>query len=325
MSQIFDALQRSDAERSGEHSSDQLQATDVLRRAERYESLRWQKDGAPGRNGSQEFTEGSPAFEALDPALLAAAGIATASPERPNLDLRTNVFSQFETVDVSCTSQSRLVCLTQIDSAAAEAFRLLGVRVRDIRRTRPLKKLLITSSIPQEGKSMVAANLAITMAGAKQRVLILEGDVRRPGLSDAFGLQGETGLCEWLYGEKDLTSSIYHLEGPGLWIMPAGRSPQNPLELLQSAKLTALIGQVAEWFDTIIIDSPPMLPLADTSIWMRLADGILLVTRQGATEKRQLQRTIEAVDPQKLIGALLNCSKSSLHSDYYYRPTNLNG
>ena len=325
MSQIFDALQRSDAERSGEHSSDQLQATDVLRRAERYESLRWQKDGAPGRNGSQEFTEGSPAFEALDPALLAAAGIATASPERPNLDLRTNVFSQFETVDVSCTSQSRLVCLTQIDSAAAEAFRLLGVRVRDIRRTRPLKKLLITSSIPQEGKSMVAANLAITMAGAKQRVLILEGDVRRPGLSDAFGLQGETGLCEWLYGEKDLTSSIYYLEGPGLWIMPAGRSPQNPLELLQSAKLAALIGQVAEWFDTIIIDSPPMLPLADTSIWMRLADGILLVTRQGATEKRQLQRTVEAVDPQKLIGALLNCSKSSLHSDYYYRPTNLNG
>jgi capsular exopolysaccharide synthesis family protein len=325
MSQIFDALQRSDAERSGEHSSDQLQATDVLRRAERYESLRWQKDGAPGRNGSQEFTEGAPAFEALDPALLAAAGIATASPERPNLDLRTNVFSQFETVDVSCTSQSRLVCLTQIDSAAAEAFRLLGVRVRDIRRTRPLRKLLITSSIPQEGKSMVAANLAITIAGAKQRVLILEGDVRRPGLSDAFGLQGETGLCEWLYGEKDLTSSIYHLEGPGLWIMPAGRSPQNPLELLQSAKLTALLGQVTEWFDTIIIDSPPMLPLADTSIWMRLADGILLVTRQGATEKRQLQRTIEAVDTQKLIGALLNCSKSSLHSDYYYRPTNLNG
>jgi capsular exopolysaccharide synthesis family protein len=324
MSQIFDALQRSDAERSGEHSIDQSQATDVLRRAERYESLRWQKDGAPGRNGSQESIEGGSAFETLDPALLAAAGIARAAVE-PNPDLRTNVFSQFETVDVSCTSQSRLVCLTQIDSAAAEAFRLLGVRIRDIRRTRPLKKLLVTSSIPQEGKSMVAANLAITLAGTKQRILILEGDVRRPGLSDAFGLQGETGLCEWLYGEKDLTSSIYRLDGPGLWIMPAGRSPQNPLELLQSAKLTALMGQVTEWFDMIVIDSPPMLPLADTSIWMRLADGILLVTRQGATEKRQLKRTVEAVDPQKLIGALLNCSKSSLHSDYYYRPTNLNG
>ena len=324
MSQIFDALQRSDAERSGERSSDPSQATDVLRRAERYEALKWQKDGATG-SGSQDFTDGAQAFEALDPVLLAAAGISTATADMPKLDQRTNVFSQFQTVDVSLASQSRLVCLTQIDSAAAEAFRLLGVRVRDIRRTRPLKKLLITSSIPQEGKSMVAANLAITIAGAKQRVLILEGDVRRPGLSEAFGLQGETGLCEWLYGEKDLTSSIYRLDGPGLWIMPAGRSPQNPLELLQSTKLTALIGQVAEWFDTIIIDSPPMLPLADTSIWMRLADGILLVTRQGATEKRQLQRTLEAVDSQKLIGALLNCSKSSLHSDYYYRPTNLNG
>jgi capsular exopolysaccharide synthesis family protein len=325
MSQIFDALQRSDAERSGDRSADPSQATDVLRRAERYEALRWQKDGAQGRSESQAFVDGAPAFEALDPALLAAAGIATATPEAPDLDLRTSVFSQFQTADVSVTAQSRLVCLTQIDSAAAEAFRLLGVRVRDIRRTRPLKKILITSSIPQEGKSMVAANLAVTIARAKQRVLIIEGDVRRPGLSDAFGLQGETGLCEWLYGEKDLTSSIYRLDGPGLWIMPAGRSPQNPLELLQSAKLSALMGQVGEWFDTIVIDSPPMLPLADTSIWMRLADGILLVTRQGTTEKRQLQRTLEAVDSQKLIGALLNCSKSSLHSDYYYRPSNLNG
>lgn len=326
MSQIFDALQRSDAERSGDSASDQLQPTDVLRRAERFEATRWQKDGTPGRSAeSQEFLDDSAAFETLDPALLAAAGIATATAEAPNLDLRSSVFSQFQTADVSVTSQSRLVCLTQIDSAAAEAFRLLGVRVRDIRRTRALKKLLITSSIPQEGKSMVAANLAITIARAKQRVLIIEGDVRRPGLSQAFGLQGETGLCEWLYGEKDLTSSIYRLDGPGLWVMPAGRSPQNPLELLQSAKLTALINQVSEWFDTVVIDSPPMLPLADTSIWMRLADGILLVTRQGTTEKRQLQRTLEAIDPNKLIGALLNCSRSSLHSDYYYRPSNLNG
>jgi capsular exopolysaccharide synthesis family protein len=326
MSQIFDALQRSDAERSGDPASEQLQPTDVLRRAERFEATRWQKDGTPGRSAeSQGFLDDSSAFETLDPALLAAAGIATATAETQNLDLRSSVFSQFQTADVSVTSQSRLVCLTQIDSAAAEAFRLLGVRVRDIRRTRALKKLLITSSIPQEGKSMVAANLAITIARAKQRVLIIEGDVRRPGLSQAFGLQGETGLCEWLYGEKDLTSSIYRLDGPGLWVMPAGRSPQNPLELLQSAKLTALIGQVSEWFDTVVIDSPPMLPLADTSIWMRLADGILLVTRQGTTEKRQLQRTLEAIDPNKLIGALLNCSRSSLHSDYYYRPSNLNG
>ena len=171
---------------------------------------------------------------------------------------------------------------------------------------------------------MVSANLAVTLARAKQRVLVLEGDVRRPALSDAFGLSGDSGLCEWLLGERNLTSSIYHLEGPGLWIMPSGRSPQNPLELLQSSKLPALMSQLSDWFDTVVIDSPPVLPLADTSIWMRLADGILLVTRQGTTEKRQLERGLEALDSQKLIGALLNCSRSTLHSDYYYRPSNLN-
>ena len=325
MSQIFDALQRSDAERSGDRSPDQMQATDVLRRAERYEALRWHKDGVVDQVEAQEFSNGAAAHGGLDPALRAAAGIATAPADSLNLDQRTNVFEQLQAADVSITSQSRLVCLTETDSAAAEAFRLLAVRLRDLRRTRQLKKILITSSIPQEGKSMVAANLAVTLARARQRVLILEGDVRRPGLSGVFGLHVESGLCEWLYGEKDLTSSIYHIENPGLWIMPAGRSPQNPLELLQSTKLTALVSQVGEWFDTIIIDSPPVLPLADTSIWMRLADGILLVTREGTTEKRPLQRALEAIDPHKLIGALLNCSKSSLHSDYYYRPTNLNG
>ena len=99
--------------------------------------------------------------------------------------------------------------------------------------------------------------------------------------------------------------------------MPAGTSPQNPLEVLQSAKLNALMAQLAEWFDTVVIDSPPVLPLADTSVWMRLADGIILVARQGITEKKQLQKGLEAIDPQKLIGALLNCSQNQANSHYY--------
>ena len=324
MSQIFDALQRSDAERSGDRSTDQLQATDVLRRAERFETLKWQKDAAPRQLEQGESIDDALAFRATNSFPHSAEAVSSGTATEVYPDQREGVFSQFRTLEVSLGSQSRVVCLTELESAAAEAFRLLGVRLRELRRTRPLKKLLITSSIPQEGKSMVSANLAVTLARAKQRVLVLEGDVRRPALSDAFGLSGDSGLCEWLLGERNLTSSIYHLEGPGLWIMPSGRSPQNPLELLQSSKLPALMSQLSDWFDTVVIDSPPVLPLADTSIWMRLADGILLVTRQGTTEKRQLERGLEALDSQKLIGALLNCSRSTLHSDYYYRPSNLN-
>ncbi len=79
-----------------------------------------------------------------------------------------------------------------------------------------------------------------------------------------------------------------------------------------------MMDQLTAWFDWIIIDSPPVMPLADTSVWMRLADGILLVARQGTTEKRQLQRGLEAIEPKKLIGALLNGSKRRTSSDYYY-------
>jgi Mrp family chromosome partitioning ATPase len=80
------------------------------------------------------------------------------------------------------------------------------------------------------------------------------------------------------------------------------------------------VDQLAELFDWVVIDSPPVLPLADTSVWSRLCDGILLVTRQGTSEKRQLQRGVDAIDPQKLIGAILNSSSSAPHSDYYYSP-----
>ena len=125
-------------------------------------------------------------------------------------------------------------------------------------------------------------------------------------------------MCEWLRGEEKLVNCIYQMEGAGIWVLPAGSSSQNPLEVLQSVKLNVLMAQLSEWFDTVVIDSPPVLPLADTSVWMRLSDGILLVARQGVTEKKQLNKGLEAIAPEKLIGALLNCSQSSTHSHYYY-------
>src|SRR6202034_3352103 len=95
------------------------------------------------------------------------------------------------------------------------------------------------------------------------------------------------------------------------------------LELLQSGRLSSLMDQLTALFDWIIIDSPPVLPLADTSIWMRLADGILLTTRQGTTTKPQLQKGLEAIEPKKLIGAVVNSSKSAAACDYYYSPTTI--
>jgi capsular exopolysaccharide synthesis family protein len=188
-----------------------------------------------------------------------------------------------------------------------------------MRQNRTLKKVLITSTIPQEGKSTVAANLACTLARRKQhRTLLLEGDLRRPTVADKFGLGKVPGLSEWLHGES-AAMNIYRLEALGLWVLPAGSAPENPLELMQAGKLAPLMDQLSAWFDWIIIDSPPVLPLADTSIWARLADGILLVTRKSITEKQQLQRGLEALERSKLLGALVNGSTDTNHSDYYQR------
>ncbi len=244
------------------------------------------------------------------------------SPTEPDLSSREryqDLFAQFRSIQVSVNSNGQLPCLTDSESMVGEKFRFLGVRLRHLRRERPLKKVLITSTIPHEGKSMVAANLACTLARREQqRTLLLEGDVRRPSLSELLGLDRLPGICEWLQSEHSQVTNIYHLDGPGVWVLPAGCASGNPLELLQSRRLAVLMDQLVTMFDWIVIDSPPVLPLADTSVWSKTADGILLVTRQGTTDKRQLQKGLEILDHSKLIGALVNCSQSSATSDHYY-------
>jgi Mrp family chromosome partitioning ATPase len=143
--------------------------------------------------------------------------------------------------------------------------------------------------------------------------------MRRPSFFQILGIGKNPGLSEFLQDKQALSRSIYHLEGPGFWVLPAGSTPGNAMELLQSGRITSLVSQLAEWFEWVIIDSPPVLPFADTSVWARLADGVLLVTRQGTTEKRRLQRGLDAIQPNKLLGAVLNCSQNSSNADYYYR------
>jgi capsular exopolysaccharide synthesis family protein len=318
MSHIFDALRRSEAESSGIDLAGLPGTTALLQRAECRAVSQWE---------AAVLSEQSTAANDVDfrtPSSLGELQPVEKELEQVVTELsqpveRFDPFSQFKSLPVSLDPQSRLLCLTDNGSPAAEAFRLLGVRLRHLRRQRSLKTVLITSTIPEEGKSLVSANLACTLAlGPHERTLLLEGDLRRPSLSQKFGLGRNPGLCECLKGERSLASSICQLEGLNLWILPAGSTPSNAQELLQSGKLSALREELAAWFDWIIIDSPPVLPLADTSVWMRLADGILLVTRQGTTQKRALLRGLEALEHKKLIGGLVNGSESAANSTYYY-------
>jgi capsular exopolysaccharide synthesis family protein len=214
---------------------------------------------------------------------------------------------------------SQLVVLADKDEPATEAFRLLGVRLRHLRRDSSFKRLLITSTVTEEGKSLISANLACTLAAAsQQRVLLIDGDVRRSAASDLFGAAPNPGLCEYLRGERNLVDCAYYLTEANLWLMPTGVNPANPIELLLTPMLSTMMDKLDRLFDWIIIDSPPVLPLADTSIWTRVADRILLVARRGVTEKRKLIRGIETLDPRKLLGTVLNSSTNSTNDDYYY-------
>ena len=303
MSRIFDALQRSGAEQSGVEYPDMVSVASAVFEAPR---------------GQEAVDESAPVAVAEllgEMQSIPAPDVVsqTPRPERPTSSL------SFPSIEVSVTPASRLVFFTQQESLAAEKFRFLGVRMRQLRQSRPLKKVLITSTIPEEGKSLVAVNLAGVLARRNERVLLIDGDLRRPVLAQQFGLGTLAGLAEWLQSGAQTPSNIYHLAGLGLWILPAGYPPSNPLELMQSGRLSALIQQIHDSFDWIIVDSPPLLPLADTTVWARLTDGTLLVTREGTTQKGALQRGLEVIKKSDLLGVVLNGRSDTDHEDYYRR------
>lgn len=322
MSRIFDALQRLESERSGDDTSVLPQGPELLRRAERRAAEKW--ENADSRVEVEVPEKGDE--DRLGPIDVESRELEGVSPasvhQSPPSISRSEILEACPSLKISLALQSRLVCLTDRESPTAEAIRLLGVRLRDLRRTRALKTVLITSTIPQEGKSTISANLACVLAQVPgEKTLLLEGDLRRPSLLQMFGTEATSGISECVKGEGRQLTGIYRLEDAGCWILPAGRSMSNPLELLQAQELKVLMDRLTAYFDWIIIDSPPVLPLADTSIWMRMADSVLLVTRQGITQKRQLEQGLEALDQKKLLGALVNGGIASAYSGYYDTPS----
>lgn len=305
MSRIFDALQRSGTEQSGVEYPDMMSvATAVFEAPPTEEGPKLPAQPPPEQIQTVEI-----------PDSLSDTGI-----EEATLPIETVAsLASFPTLEVSPTGDSRLVFLTQPESLAAEKFRFLGVRLRQMRQNRPLKRVLVTSTIPEEGKSLVSVNLAGVLARRKEKVLLVEGDLRRPVLADHLGLGTLVGLAEWLQSGIQTPSNIYYLSGPGFWIMPAGHPPANPLELMQSGRISGLFRQITNLFDWIVVDSPPLLPLADTTLWSRLTDGTLLVTREGSTQKAPLQRGLEAIKKSDLLGVVLNCCTDTEHDNYYRR------
>jgi len=295
MSKIFEALLRSVAERSGSPLSEAPDSvTELLQQTETFQNS--VVDGINHRVTEDNRTE------------------------RLTSISTTSSLASCSTVVPSFPPESRAITVTDPGSVAAENFRLLAVRLRNLGRHRELKRVLVTSAIPDEGKSVIALNLAVTFARYKQlRVLLVEGDLRRPEIRTSLRLPAMNGLSEWLLGEIPTTDIIHQVSSQGLtfWLLPAGGPLSAPLELMQSDRLAALMDNLSESFDWIIIDSTPILPVADTSIWARLTQGILMVVREGKTERRQLQKALDGLDVSTLLGFVVNGSSKNEHESYY--------
>jgi capsular exopolysaccharide synthesis family protein len=213
---------------------------------------------------------------------------------------------------------SRLVAWTTPNSLGAEKFRALAVRLDDMRRHHQLKSLQVTSSVINEGKSFVAANLAVTLAKySGSKTLLIEGDLHRPTLASMLGLKDLQGLSEWWSSRnQDLSRFLVRLTGTALWFLPAGKACDRPSEILRSAQLAEAFAQLAGRFDWVVVDSTPMLPVIDANLWSRLVDGTLLVVREGVAPLKALKNGLQSLDNPKLIGVVINEASEFDQVDY---------
>jgi protein-tyrosine kinase len=215
------------------------------------------------------------------------------------------------------SDEERMVTITDRKSLGTEKFRLLRMRLCHLQNGSSLKKLVITSGAPAEGKTTVAANLAISLARhTSQKILLLEGDLRHPALAFKLGLENLQGLGEWFESEQPLTEFIYQVEGHQLWLLPAGAPAQDALRILQSERFADAMNRLTGCFDWIIIDAPPLAPLADTHFWIQKADGMLLVIRDGVAQKETLVRGLVGLDTAKLLGVVHNDTLSAGRAYY---------
>jgi protein-tyrosine kinase len=209
------------------------------------------------------------------------------------------------------------------DSGArgAEQFRTLRSRLYQMRSNQPLRTLLVTSSIPTEGKTFVTNNLAqAIIRQPDRRALIIDADLRRSRLHVPLGAPLSPGLTDYLRGTADIISIIQQGQEGNLCFIPGGDEVTNPSELLANGRMKVLLNRLAPLFDWIILDSPPCLLVADASILADFCDGVLLVTRAGVTPAATAQRACQELRGRNVVGVVLNALQDShkYHPDYYY-------
>lgn len=235
---------------------------------------------------------------------------------------------QIPVEEVCVQPGSRVAFHTDPHGPGADRFRFLRLRLRELSNARKVKRLLVTSPLPQDGKSTVALNLATALAERGNRtVLLLEGDLHHPSLSRQLGLKTRPGLAECLEDGLNPISALRRLEPLSWYFLPAGEAHGNSTELLQSETLSGVMQALSPRFDWILIDSPPVTLLTDALSLKSQADASLLVARAGRTPREAVEQSIGLLGRDHVCGIILNgvegldrlYSKYSGYYGYYSR------
>jgi capsular exopolysaccharide synthesis family protein len=201
----------------------------------------------------------------------------------------------------------------------AEAFKSIRTNVLFSTAEEGMRSLVVTSAGPGEGKSLVASNLSLALAQAGQRVLLIDADMRRPRVHEIFGGQQEPGLSNVLSGNAKTSDAIRKSSTPGLWVLPSGHIPPNPAELLGSKRYTDFVASLGIHFDWVVLDTPPVMVVADSSIVANQASGVVFVVRADHTNRHAVRAAAEQLEAANahLLGSVLN-GVDLIRNPYYY-------
>jgi capsular exopolysaccharide synthesis family protein len=218
--------------------------------------------------------------------------------------------------------EGKLVGSRGVPGICVEQYRRLAVTLHELQSQQGLKILMVASSAPREGKTLTITNLALTLSESfHQRVLLIDADLRRPAIHETLGIPNEAGLTDMLH--PGVRSAPLVELSARLSVLPAGRSHPNPLTLLTSAHLPALVSDAAARFDWILFDTPPIGVLPDAQTVARVCEGILFVIAAGVTPYSEVQKSITELGADRIVGTVLNrvderILGGSKYSGHYY-------
>ena len=225
-------------------------------------------------------------------------------------------------ITVDLQPQYRLVVHTDPNGLAADRFRLLRMRLREFSKARKVKSVLITSPLPQDGKSVVTMNLAGALAEEQKQVLVIDADVHHSSLTERLGLLSEAGLADCLRNDMSAVQAVRKIEPLGWYCLSAGRS-QDVTGLIQAESFSQVMNELSPHFDWVLIDSAPIIPLSDAVLITKHVDCALLVIRAGVTSSSACEDAIGMLGRDRIAGVVLNSIEHlereySNYHEYYY-------